>query len=242
MSRWPWPVKVAFSPADVWTGESSGESAVGVPGRETRVKIPFGKSSRDDQDASPQQAEEKRADRKRLAERLRDRDPSALEWMYDRNSGRAFGLAYRILGDGPAAEDVVQDAFLWVWNNPERIDPERGSAEALLMTLVHRRSIDALRARNRRNALHQDSMVPEQVAAASDLFESVARNLSHQHVRDTLESLSMDQQRVIDLAYFGGLTHQEISDQLGIPLGTVKSRLRLGLNRLRTAFGLGGEQ
>lgn len=175
-----------------------------------------------------------------LANRLRGREPGALEELYELVAGRAFGLAYRILSDGASAEDVVQEAFLWVWNSPDRIDPSRGSVESLLMTVVHRRSIDALRARNRRDALRGPVDIDAVDEKASDLFDSVARSLTHERVRESVTGLSDDQRQVIEMAYFNGLTHREISEQTGVPIGTVKSRLRLGMAKLRTAFGIGG--
>ncbi len=175
-----------------------------------------------------------------LANRLRGRKPGALEELYELVAGRAFGLAYRILSDGASAEDVVQEAFLWVWNNPDRIDPSRGRVESLLMTVVHRRSIDALRARNRRDALRGPMDIDAVDEKASDLFDSVARSITHERVRESVTGLSDDQRQVIEMAYFSGLTHREISEQTGVPIGTVKSRLRLGMAKLRTAFGIGG--
>ena len=175
-----------------------------------------------------------------LANRLRGREPGALEELYELVAGRAFGLAYRILSDGASAEDIVQEAFLWVWNSGDRIDPKRGSVESLLMTVVHRRSIDALRARNRRDALRGPMDIYAVDENASDLFDSVAQSLTHERVRESVTGLSDDQRQVIELAYFSGLTHREISDQTGVPIGTVKSRLRLGMAKLRTAFGIGG--
>ena len=155
-------------------------------------------------------------------------------------AGRAFGLAYRILSDGPSAEDVVQEAFLWVWNNPERIDPSRGRVESLLLTVVHRRSIDAFRARNRRDALRGPMDLEAVDENAADLFDSVAQSLTHERVRQSVTTLSDEQRQVIEMAYFSGLTHREIAEETGIPIGTVKSRLRLGMAKLRTAFGIGG--
>ncbi len=175
-----------------------------------------------------------------LAKRLRGQEPGALEELYELVAGRAFGLAYRILSDGASAEDIVQEAFLWVWNSGDRIDPNRGNVESLLMTVVHRRSIDALRARNRRDALRGPMDIYTIDEKASELFDSVAQSLTHERVRESVTGLSDDQRQVIELAYFSGLTHREISEQTGIPIGTVKSRLRLGMAKLRTAFGIGG--
>lgn len=175
-----------------------------------------------------------------LVARLASRDASALEELFDQMSGRVFGLAYRILGDGPAAEDVVQDVFLWVWDNPGKLDPDRGTIAGLLLTLTHRRSVDALRIRSRRAALpllSLDSRIDSEVV---ELVDEVQGNLDGEVVRAAITKLPAEQLEIVELAYFGGMTHQEISDQIGLPLGTVKSRLRLGVAGLRKLFGLAG--
>lgn len=178
--------------------------------------------------------------RRDIVARLTRRDPSALEEIYDRMAGRAFGLAHRILDDGPAAEDVVQDAFVWLWDNSHKLDPERGTVDGLLLTLVHRRAIDALRARSRREALPDSSLKSNANPDAFDLVAEVQRNLDADAINRAMDQLPPEQSEVIDLAYFGGMTHSEICEKTALPLGTVKSRLRLALNGLRNAFGLGG--
>ncbi|NQW17549.1 MAG: sigma-70 family RNA polymerase sigma factor [Chloroflexi bacterium] len=194
----------------------------------------------DRKDAQSPDSAREMVDSTELTRRLQLKDPDALEQLYELLSGRAFGLAYRVLSDGAAAEDVVQEAFLWIWNNPERINASRGRVESLLLTIVHRRAIDAARSRSRRDALGtemDDNLIDED---ASDLFDSVAERMSSDEVRKRVDLLSDEQKQVIELAYFGGMTHSEISDEIGIPLGTVKSRLRLGMDKLRISFGLGG--
>ena len=176
-----------------------------------------------------------------LIERLRRKEPAALEQLYDQASGKAFGLAYRILGDGAAAEDIVQDVFLWVWNNTARIDSSRGNVESFLMTLIHRRSIDALRARARREALPVSPQLDVVDEAASDLLGKVMESVTREEVARAMNELSAEQRHVIEQSYFEGLTQREISEIAGLPIGTVKSRMRLGMDRLRTAFGLGGK-
>ena len=178
--------------------------------------------------------------RRNIVARLVQRDPSALEEMYDRMARRAFGLAYRILDDGPAAEDIVQDAFAWVWDNSQKLDSERGTVDGLLLTLVHRRAVDALRARSRRDALPDSSVSSNAGQDALDLVDEVQRNLDADAINRAMDQLSPEQSEVIDLAYFGGMTHAEICEKTSLPLGTVKSRLRLALNGLRNSFGLGG--
>lgn len=161
-----------------------------------------------------------------------------MELLYDRLARQAFGLAYRILGEGQSAEDVVQEAFLTVWRQAERINPARGSLTSFLMTVVHHKAIDLLRARRgqaARNLALDLSAVPR---AASDVADVVMESAGRDEVRAALRSLPDEQRRPIELAYFEGLTHVEIAEALGLPLGTVKSRLRLGLDKMRSALGI----
>jgi RNA polymerase sigma-70 factor (ECF subfamily) len=160
-----------------------------------------------------------------------------MEVLYDRLSRRAFGLAYRIVGDGPAAEDVVQEAFLSLWRSAERIDTARGRLQSYVLTIVHRRAIDVLRARNGM----PERQLPEEAAsilpAEGDFTERVATAVDGAVVRDALSGLPEDQRRVVDMAFYQGLTHTEIADRLSVPLGTVKSRMRLALDKLRGTLG-----
>ncbi|MGE0135524.1 MAG: RNA polymerase sigma factor [Dehalococcoidia bacterium] len=170
---------------------------------------------------------------------LRARDPRALEALYDQYGRRAFGLAYRVLGSGEAAEDAVQEAFIALWNQVDRLDGARGQVGSLLMTIVHRRSIDLLR---RQRGLAARSFAPDfDVAdpAAADVLAAVADSMTLDAVRAALAALPAEQQRIIGLAYFEGMTQTEIAEREGLPVGTVKSRLRLGLTRLRSELGVG---
>jgi RNA polymerase sigma-70 factor (ECF subfamily) len=169
-----------------------------------------------------------------LIARLQARDERALAELYDATSRRAFGLAYRILGDGAAAEDVLQTAYLGLWERAEEIDRSRGSVESLLMTIVHRRAVDAVRARVRRRedgAIEVDP-ADETPGAAERLVEREAAG----EVRAALEALPETQRRVVLLAYFEGLTYREVAEREAVPVGTVKSRMRLALERLREAL------
>jgi RNA polymerase sigma-70 factor (ECF subfamily) len=162
-----------------------------------------------------------------------------MEVLYDRYSRQAFGLAYRIVGDGPSAEDVVQDAFLTVWRQADRIDAARGTLQSYVLTVVHHRAIDVVRAR-KNLAARQLSVEPAEVdKAEADFTDRVDAAVDGEKVRRALETLPDDQREVVDMAYYQGLTHTEISEQLGLPLGTVKSRLRLALNKMRAALGAG---
>jgi RNA polymerase sigma-70 factor (ECF subfamily) len=174
-----------------------------------------------------------------LAEGLRRRDPLAMEVLYERLNRQAFGLAYRILGDGPSAEDVVQEALLTVWRQADRIDAARGRVNSFVMTLVHHKAIDALRVKRGQQArqVSVDFAAVEKVGA--DFSERVLQSIASGEVRDALNNLPDDQRRPIEMAYYEGLTHLEIAEALGLPLGTVKSRLRLGLEKLRSALRAG---
>src|SRR6185312_13625778 len=144
----------------------------------------------------------------------------------------AFGLAYRILGDAATAEEVVQDAFMSVWHRAVSFDARRGNTRSWLLTIVHHRAIDQLRGRygRRRGEIDFDTLEP--VLAGPDLWGEVVGGLRAEAVRAALRTLPEEQRRAIEFAYFEGLTQQEIAERTGIPLGTVKSRMRLGLRKL----------
>lgn len=174
-----------------------------------------------------------------LIARLRRRDPEALALVFDRLGRRAFGLAYQIVGNGAEAEDVVQDTFLTLWRQADRLDPERGHLTGLILTVAHRKALDAVRARRRREA-HQAPFDSELEALdAIDVEASAIADLDGQAVRQALQQIPEEQRRVIELAYFQGYTHLEIAAQLRLPIGTVKSRMRLGLSKLRDAHSGG---
>ncbi|GAC1400445.1 MAG: sigma-70 family RNA polymerase sigma factor [Chloroflexota bacterium] len=168
-----------------------------------------------------------------LLDRVQARDSEAFALLYDRHSRAAFGLAYRVLGDSGSAEDVVQDAFLALWRRAETYGQTRGSVRAWLLAIVHHRSIDRLRSRSyredRQGPLDDLTLPPD----TADTWEQVRQSLEGQQVREAIQRLPPDQQRSIILAYFGGLTHDEIARRLGLPLGTVKGRLRIGLQKMR---------
>jgi RNA polymerase sigma-70 factor (ECF subfamily) len=157
-----------------------------------------------------------------------------LEALYDRVSRQAFGLAYRMLGDSQLAEDVVQDAFLSVWRAAERADASRGKLQSYVLTVVHRRAIDVIR--SRKNVAQMGDDPPEIPDNKTDVAETVEMVLDAQAVRSALGNLPDEQRMVVEMAYFQGLTHVEIAEGLALPLGTVKSRLRLALDKIRAAL------
>jgi RNA polymerase sigma-70 factor (ECF subfamily) len=161
-------------------------------------------------------------------------DPQAFEAIYDRHGGAAFSLAYRIVGTRTAAEDATQDAFLSIWRSRVRYSRERGSVRTWILGIVHNRTIDSLRrsmVHDRRRASAEGIEEREQAKELTDV-EAVRRDEARS-VRAALEKLPEPQVRVIELAYFGGFTHTEIAAMLQEPVGTVKGRMRLGLEKLR---------
>ncbi len=165
----------------------------------------------------------------------------AFEIVYDRHSGAAFSLAYRMCGSRPAAEDVVQEAFLSLWRSGGRYDRARGSVRTWVLGIVHNRAIDFLRrsvAHDRRRA--SDEGIEERFESGERTDAEVARRDEATAIRAMLEELPAEQSRVIELAYYGGFTHSEISEMLEAPIGTVKGRMRLGLQKLRGQIGAAG--
>ncbi|GAB4328912.1 MAG: sigma-70 family RNA polymerase sigma factor [Dehalococcoidia bacterium] len=172
-----------------------------------------------------------------VARLIRRRDARGVDELYRLAGRRAFGLAYRILGDAQLAEDAVQEGFLALWRQAERVDPEDGHVVALLLTIVRRRALDRVRARLPRAG--GDGLVEEADHRATAALAAVEDGLTFERVRSSLLELAPEQRAAIEMAYFEGLTHREIAARTGAPLGTVKSRLRLGIERLRAAMGIG---
>jgi RNA polymerase sigma-70 factor (ECF subfamily) len=171
---------------------------------------------------------------------VRRGEARAFEVIYERHSGAAFSLAYRMMGTRSGAEDVTQDAFLSMWRSGARYDRARGSVRTWILGIVHHRAIDALRratVHDRRRA--GDEGIEERFEARERTDVEAARREEAGTVRGALSSLPADQSQVIELAYFGGFTHTEIADMLDAPIGTVKGRMRLGLKKMRAQLGEG---
>ncbi len=161
----------------------------------------------------------------------------AFEVIYDRHAEAAFSLALRICAQRALAEDVTQEAFLSLWRSRARYDRSRGSVRTWVLGIVHNRAIDAVRRRGVRDrGVVQGEGVEAQLPAPERTDLEVARREEAREVRDALEQLPAEQSRVIELAYFGGLTHVEIASLLDTPVGTVKGRMRLGLEKMRSAL------
>lgn len=169
----------------------------------------------------------------------------ALHMLYDRYFRRAFALAYRMLGDPTAAEDCVQDVFLKMWQRPELYNAERGAFSSWLLTVVHHRAANDLRARKRLTPLptpfyaagNEEGNAEETLVDQAPLVDDqVVLDEDRRKVRAALADLSPVQREVLELAYYGGMTQSEIALRLGQPLGTVKTRVRNGLQKLRISL------
>jgi RNA polymerase sigma-70 factor (ECF subfamily) len=182
--------------------------------------------------------------RREKAERLADeelmplvgrKDPEAFEVLYDRHGGAAYSLAYRVVGDRAAAEEVTQEAFISVWRSGARFDATRGSVRSWLLSVVRNRAIDFLRSKAGKAPKldFDDESVLEQRPAAERTEEEALRRETATEVRGAIGNLPGEQAKVIELAYFGGFSHSEIAEILSLPMGTVKGRMRLGLEKIR---------
>ena len=161
-------------------------------------------------------------------------DARAFELIYDRHGSVAFSLAYRMVGNRASAEDVVQEAFLSIWRSRLRYQAERGSVRSWVLGIVHHRTIDALRrsgVHDRRRASAEGIEEREEAPERTDV--EAARREEARSVRAALDTLPEPQSRVIELAYFGGFSHTQIAEMLKEPIGTIKGRMRLGLQKLR---------
>jgi RNA polymerase sigma-70 factor (ECF subfamily) len=182
--------------------------------------------------------------RREKAERLADeelmpligaKDPEAFEVFYDRHGGVAYSLAYRIVGEKAAAEDVTQEAFISIWKSGARFDRARGSVRSWMLSIVRNRAIDALRSRAGKapKLTFDDDAVLEQRPSGELTEDEAMRRETATEIKGALGELPGEQSKVIELAYFGGFSQSEISRMLGVPLGTVKGRMRLGLEKIR---------
>jgi RNA polymerase sigma factor (sigma-70 family) len=161
-------------------------------------------------------------------------EQSALAELYDRYGRPAYGLALRVLRDDALAEDAVQDAFLALWRTAARFVPERGKASTWIFTLVHRRAVDLVRREERRRT---DTLEHAPEPSGGAVEEEVLLRFQRERVQAALTKLPDQQREAIELAYYGGFTQSELAERLGQPLGTIKSRMFMGLARLRELLG-----
>lgn len=163
-------------------------------------------------------------------------DSEAFAALYDRHNRAAFSLAYRMMGERQAAEDLAQDAFLKVWRGAGSYRAERGSVRTWILSIVHNRGIDQLRSHGSRRRTQDKIEASAPRSQPSEAFAEAWRNSQRDQVREALNTLPTEQLKILELAYFSGYTHVEISNLLSLPLGTVKGRMRLGLKKIRAFF------
>jgi RNA polymerase sigma-70 factor (ECF subfamily) len=168
---------------------------------------------------------------------VRQGDNQAFEVIFARHVDAAFSLAYRMCGRRSAAEDVVQEAFLSLWRTGTRYDQRRGSVRSWVLSVVHNRAIDSFRrSRVRTGRDVPDEGLAERMPADEHTDQEVERRDEAGQVRGALKDLPAEQRQVIELAYFGGFTHNQIAEMLELPPGTVKGRMRLALSKLRVSL------
>ena len=167
-----------------------------------------------------------------LVARIAVGDDRALQTIYERYSPMVYGLARRVTASTAHAEEITQEVFVYMWQNPDRFDPERGTLRAFLGALAHRRAVDEVRRNTRRTAREDRVGNDASSLEALEIGDDFERSQTAERVRAAVSSLPEQQRRAVLLAYFGGCTFRQVAEQLGIPEGTAKSRLRLGLGKL----------
>jgi RNA polymerase sigma-70 factor (ECF subfamily) len=167
-----------------------------------------------------------------LMERVREKNADAFEALYDAHHRLVYGVALRMLGDAPGAEDITQAVFIKVWSSPELF--RGGNFAAWIVRVTRNRALDVLRSRATRN----ESELPETMPESEGLEEAAFARIDAEHVRKALAALPGEQREPIELGFFNGITHEEIARRSGIPLGTIKTRIRSGLRKLRSALDL----
>ena len=168
-----------------------------------------------------------------LMQQMRERRPEALSRLYDQYSSLVYSVAMRVLRDPAAAEDVMQEVFLKLWQQPECFAQQRGSLCGWLAVVARNRAIDRVR-----GARHIENIDDLQLCGTGDLGSEAERSLMIEKVRTVIDGMSADQRQAVEMAFFEGCTHSEIAEQTGQPLGTVKTRIRSALTTIRKVMDL----
>ncbi len=178
-------------------------------------------------------------DDSQLLSMIQQKDRGALEALYDKYGGAVYSLAMRMLSDSGAAQEVTQDTFFNVWRRASSYHSQRGKVTSWLFSIAHHRTIDELRRRRRDQSQvqHGVDLTNKPSDGADDPVAYATAQYERSQLKDALHTLRVEQREVVVLAYFGGLTHSEIAKHLNQPLGTVKTRMRLGLRKMREALG-----
>jgi RNA polymerase sigma-70 factor (ECF subfamily) len=173
-----------------------------------------------------------------LLGRVAEGDREAFGALYDQTSNRVLGLVVRLLKDHAQSEEVTQEIFLEVWQNAPRYDPSRGSATTWILTMAHRRAVDRIRSSQSTRDRDTKIGIRDLDAEYDSVSESVEIRVEHERVGKALARLTQLQRQAVTLAYYGGYSHSEVAQMLSVPIGTVKTRLRDGMIRLRDELGV----
>jgi len=174
-----------------------------------------------------------------LLQRVATGDRSAFAELYDGTAPRVFGLVKRLLRDHAQSEEVTQEIFLEIWQTAARYDPNKGGAMAWMLTMTHRRAVDRVRASQASRDRDVRIGIRDHAAAFDSVVENVEVLIESERVKAAMMRLTELQRQAVQLAYFGGYSHREVSAMLSVPIGTVKTRLRDGMIRLRDELGVG---
>jgi RNA polymerase sigma-70 factor (ECF subfamily) len=167
-------------------------------------------------------------------------DTEAFAGLYDRHGRSAYSLAYRMMGDRQAAEDLVQDSFIKLWRSAASYRAERGSVRTWILSITHNRGIDHIRSTASRRRTQDRVEMTTETTQPSEAFSETWRNSQRSQVQQALKTLPDEQLKILELAYFSGYTHAEIAEMLDLPLGTVKGRMRLGMKKIKSFFDAQG--
>ncbi len=178
------------------------------------------------------------ASKEELLGRVARGDQNAFAALYDETSPRVLGLVRRLLVDPSQSEEVTQEVFLEIWQNAARYEPSRGGALTWILTMAHRRAVDRIRASQASRNRDLKVGVRDFVADYDNVPETVELSIEHERVKEAMSQLTELQRQAVTLAYYGGYSHSEVSEMLKVPIGTVKTRLRDGMIRLRDELGV----
>lgn len=195
-------------------------------------------SRENDVSADPNAGRASAASQQDLLERVANGDQAAFSALYDQISPRVFGLIKRLLRDHSQSEEVTQEVFLEIWQSATRFDPNKGAAATWILTMAHRRAVD--RVRSSQSSRDRDTRIGirDYSPDYDNVAETIEVRIEHERVEKAMSRLTELQRQAVSLAYYGGFSHSEVAAKLSVPIGTVKTRLRDGMIRLRDELGV----